>query len=220
MKKKTIILSLLSVLIFFSFTSMNSINAQDITDIDEKTLSFHHMQISSNIPLQKGDIVWRWVDPALFPLFQYFTHPLLFTGNIQDNTYEFIEAHGGRGVTYTYYTEQQILQNEILNFAHRLIRETSSEENIDNALLFAHSRLDHHDEFVPLFYFNEEFQLCYHQKNQNPNDKSDPLSNKWYCTELIWAAFMNQGINIDFNDGPILPIDFHLSPELQRISIY
>ncbi|MBS3778345.1 MAG: hypothetical protein KGY50_03520, partial [Candidatus Thermoplasmatota archaeon] len=68
--------------------------------------------------------------------------------------------------------------------------------------------------------FNENLELRYHEKNQNPNDETDPLSNKWYCTELIWAAFMNQGINIDFNDGPILPIDFHLSPELQRVSIY
>ncbi|MBS3777972.1 MAG: hypothetical protein KGY50_01610, partial [Candidatus Thermoplasmatota archaeon] len=199
--KKTLILFALSILIFFSFISENSRSIQNIFSAEKKNQIDQNINLLYTIPLKKGDIVWRWVDPELFPLFQYFTHPLLFTGSIQNNTYEFIEAHGGRGVTYTYYTEQQIKQNDLLNFAHRLTRETSSEEIIENALLFAHSRLDQNDKFVPLFYFNENLELRYHEKNQNPNDETDPLSNKWYCTELIWAAFMNQGINIDFNDG-------------------
>ncbi len=176
--------------------------------------------IGANLPLQKGDIVWRWVDPALFPLFQYFTHPLLFTGEMVNDTYEFIEAHGGKGVTFTYYSERYIKENNLLNFAHRLTEDFTSEEIIDNALLFARYRVQMNDEFAPLFYFDEYQQLCYHEKNADPNDPTDPLSNKWYCTELIWAAYINQGVNIDYNNGPILPINFHLSPILERVQIY
>jgi hypothetical protein len=63
----------------------------------------------------------------------------------------------------------------------------------------------------------KEFQIEWINKNYNPTDvKNDSLANKWYCSELIWAAYYNcynefpentdeelyvygQGIDIDFN---------------------
>ncbi len=37
------------------------------------------------------------------------------------------------------------------------------------------------------------------------NKQPDPNSLSWYCSELVWAAYYQQGINIDFDDGPYDP---------------
>lgn len=37
--------------------------------------------------------------------------------------------------------------------------------------------------------------------NYNPDDTTDPYSDWWYCAELVWASYYNQGINLD----PIYP---------------
>ena len=147
-------------------------------------------------------------------------HPLMFTGNVNENTYEFVEAHGGKGVTLTYYSEFTIKNKGLLPFSHRLIDELNSQELLDSVINFATAdeRLD--DEFIPLVYFDDDLNYYYHKKNHNPNDPNDPLSDKWYCTELIWAAYKNHGIELDQNDGPILPIDFHICSLLKRINIY
>jgi uncharacterized protein YycO len=39
-----------------------------------------------------------------------------------------------------------------------------------------------------------------YQKNDDPNDSFDEYSNHWYCSELIWAAYKNQGIDLDSSD--------------------
>ena len=32
--------------------------------------------------------------------------------------------------------------------------------------------------------------------NYNPYDSTDPNSNKWYCSELVWAAYVNASIAV------------------------
>ncbi|MFE3845974.1 NlpC/P60 family protein [Thermoplasmatota archaeon] len=56
------------------------------------------------------------------------------------------------------------------------------------------------------------FQKCWGDgswwANANPNDKNDPDSNKWYCAELIWAAYYNTSngtIDLDITPGPLQP---------------
>lgn len=39
----------------------------------------------------------------------------------------------------------------------------------------------------------------------DPNDPDDPYSGQWYCAELVWAAYYNQGIDIDAHPGPEPP---------------
>ena len=68
--------------------------------------------------------------------------------------------------------------------------------------------------------------------NPNPNDESDPNSDKWYCAELIWAAYYNSSggaIDIDFSPGPLPPpsgdgIHFAVNPQdiaiNDNVSIY
>jgi len=41
--------------------------------------------------------------------------------------------------------------------------------------------------------------------NADPDDPTDPHSDDWYGAELIWAAYYNQGIDIDAHPGPEPP---------------
>lgn len=44
------------------------------------------------------------------------------------------------------------------------------------------------------------------QKCHKPNDLRFPFTcDKWYCSELVWAAYYNQGIDIDYNKWGLLP---------------
>lgn len=60
--------------------------------------------------------------------------------------------------------------------------------------------------------------------NSNPNDQTDPNSNKWYCAELIWASYYNISngiINLDISPGPLQPPrgdGIHLSVNPQAIA--
>jgi hypothetical protein len=52
----------------------------------------------------------------------------------------------------------------------------------------------------------QPYQSKYINKNYNPYDNKDLYSNEWYCTELIWAAYKNQGIDLDQNQKGIISI--------------
>jgi len=41
--------------------------------------------------------------------------------------------------------------------------------------------------------------------NADPDDPEDFFSDWWYCSELVWAAYLNQGINIDADPAPPPP---------------
>jgi len=148
---------------------------------------------TSGLNLKPGDIAWRWIDAETFPLFQYFMHPLMCTGYFGDK-YEFIEANGVKDVWIRIESEQ-------------------CDTDIQNAIDFAKSQEG--KKFAQLFDF---YNFTFHEKNSNPNDPYDNLSDAWYCTELIWAAYYNQGIDIDSNEGSIvMPFDIHTSPNLDKI---
>ena len=221
LKNQFIIIAIIIILFTGQCQGMLRINNESHDD-NLKVFSFFHesTQSSSSLNLKKGDIVWRWVDETIFPLFKYFMHPLLFTGDIINNSYVFVEAHGGKDVCLSYFTEERIQNQAIFSSGNRLRDQYYKDEIMNDIIAFATDEERMDDKFMPLLYFDEMETLQYHHKNHNPNDASDPLSDKWYCTELIWTAYYNNGINIDPNDGPILPIDFHTSPYLQLISIY
>lgn len=208
------------ILLFAQQGTVSSILQQKYTASND-TISISTIVSTDSLNLEKGDIVWRFVDENIFPLFQYFMHPLMFTGNIIDDKYEFIEAHGGKDVCLTLYSEFTIKNDGLFRVALRLNQHIPDRQTvIDNAVSFATmpDRLD--DEFVSLVYFDEDGYLQYHYKNSNPDDPNDPLSDKWYCTELIWAAYKNQGIELDGNDGPVLPMDLFASINLYTIDLW
>jgi uncharacterized protein YycO len=43
------------------------------------------------------------------------------------------------------------------------------------------------------------------EKCADPNNPFVSTSDEWYCSELVWAAYFNQGIDIDNNGWGILP---------------
>jgi uncharacterized protein YycO len=55
--------------------------------------------------------------------------------------------------------------------------------------------------------------------NANPNDPDDPYSNEFYCSELVWAAYVHEGINIDATPDPPSPeeggdgVHLYVSPQ-------
>ncbi len=167
---------------------------------------------TSGLNLKPGDIAWRWIDAETFPLFQYFMHPLMCTGYFGDK-YEFIEANGVKDVWIRIESEQWIKDKNIFEFVYRVKDEIANDTDIQNAIDFAKSQEG--KKFAQLFDF---YNFTFHEKNSNPNDPYDNLSDAWYCTELIWAAYYNQGIDIDSNEGSIvMPFDIHTSPNLDKI---
>jgi hypothetical protein len=65
------------------------------------------------------------------------------------------------------------------------------------AIDFAEGRLG--DEYQHFWYADG---VSWHANN-NYDDENDINSNKWYCAELVWASYYNQGIDLD----PIFPDD-------------
>ncbi len=221
MKNKTLtILTITIMLICLSMTtSSTKINSNENkiykTSNDDSINCLKEETNSLNLNLQPGDIVWRWVDANIFPLLQFFMHPLMVT-DIIGNEYEFIESNGAENVWIRTETAEWVNNNNIFDYVYRFKENIASYSDIQNSINFAKSQDG--KKFVPLY---DIYTGIFHIKNSNPNDPNDPLSDSWYCTELIWAAYYNQGINIESTimEEVILPIDFHLSPLFEKVNL-
>ena len=149
------------------------------------------------IDLKPGDIMFETVY-----LFLMYVRTLLFIRYESSNqTYVFIEAPANKLVRYEYFSYEEISDPSHYKFG-RVI--SASEEQIQNAILFAESQLGKR--------FQDNFIW---PKNHNPNDSDDMYADAWYCSELIWAAYYNcnhhpdeqifgEGIDIDYNYGPFV----------------
>ena len=221
MKNETLTIIVIGILLITNFSiSTTSTGISPTKKVNSYLASYTNSDISSEetkisgLNLEPGDIAWRWVDAETFPLFQYFMHPLMCTGCVGDK-YEFIEANGVKDVWIRIESEQWRKDNNIFDFVCRVKDEIASDIDIQNAIDFAKSQEG--KKFAPLFDF---YNFTFHEKNSNPNDPDDNLSDAWYCTELIWAAYYNRGIDIDSNKGSIvMPFDIHTSPYLDKIPL-
>jgi len=163
--------------------------------------------------IQPGDILYD-VDSTKHWEIGSFTlaigHIGMYVGDLEIDGQVFhgqtIESNGSQGVHH----------EDIQNWDYRnnvyLLRVDCSEGIKNAAIEFAREQLGESYEWP-------DFLLV----SKNP----DPDSTHWYCSELVWAAYFNQGINIE--DGPdtglVLPVeifmdddvsvvDFHLEEEL------
>jgi hypothetical protein len=70
-----------------------------------------------------------------------------------------------------------------------IVRVNATAEQKQNAIKFAENQV------------GKRFDFDHDKENKNfdPKDPNDPNANKWYCSELVWAAYYNQGIDIDYN---------------------
>lgn len=219
MNNKIIMLTIIIIIIFFSISTSSSkiinIETNKLNIINKNISDYSNQKTKASVlNLERGDIVWRWVDADIFPLFQFFMHPLMVT-DIIGNEYEFIESNGAVNVWIRTESEEWITNNNIFDYVYRIKDDLITESDIQNAINFAKSQEG--KKFVPLF---DIYTGIFHIKNSNPNDPNDPLSDSWYCTEIIWAAYYNQGIDIDSNGGTIvLPIDIHMSTIFDKVTL-
>jgi len=206
-----IILFLTNIVFGFNITKRDNIKNLEIRD--NKTLN-----------IQRGDIVFRYVDEDVMPFCSFMMHPAVFTGEvIEDGSssgdlYKFIEARGDPDpseckVKYTYYSEHRIFNLSVL--CDVACRVKGNSVQIGNAVGFMEWRIG--DKLVgvwkkPLKEFNPE------------------RDNTWYCTEIIWAAFMNsnatpksglygRGINIGGIGQIITSNDILNSPNVEQIRL-
>lgn len=125
--------------------------------------------------LEPGDIAFK--RPDWFPYF--LNHCLLYIGyNNSTGLYVFIEAYGvGQLVKYRYENESTLIGSFYGPFAK--VRHANNTQK-QNAIDFAKTQL------------GKPFQGQWINKNYNPKDTvNDPLADKWYCSELVWAAYYN-----------------------------
>lgn len=184
--------------------------------IKNRQESIKATEVYEDINLKKGDIVWRNVDRENYPLFQFFSHSMMYIGRNGD-LYEFIESHGTDGVVKFTKTKEEIMQDtEIHGYVSRVIG--LDETYIDNAVAFMESQVG-----------KEFLEIIIQSKNYNPDDPNDPNSDKWYCTEIIWAAYYNcynhpdtkiygEGVDIDSDRGKnVFPSDIFYSLHTEKI---
>ncbi|RLF39355.1 MAG: hypothetical protein DRN12_07095 [Thermoplasmata archaeon] len=87
--------------------------------------------------------------------------------------------------------------------------ETASKEQRIKAVEWALARL------------GRPYQFYTFLSNYNPHDPNDIFSNRWYCSELVWAAYYNQGINISYSFNPsekenyISPLDIKIDDDIK-----
>jgi len=104
----------------------------------------------------------------------------------------FIEAAnypGARLVTYTPMSFYYLWADEI---AYGRVA-TATEQQRLSALDFVEDQL-----YLPYQDAHEWWWA-----NPDPDDPDDPYSDAWYCSELVWAGYMQVGINIDATPGPM-----------------
>jgi len=118
-------------------------------------------------------------------------HIVMYTGV----GHTFIES-----VPYPYcdgvqYTDLFVYQTWVDEVAFGYVA-TASESQRIGALNFAQSQL------------GQPYQNAHNESwhaNANPDDPTDPYSDEWMCAELIWAAYLHQGINTDITPLPPPP---------------
>ncbi len=185
-----------------------SIENNRFKDIGKNSLNiqFEKFNVSE---LKTGDIAFKHPDafPDFFPTI--IDHCLLFIGyNELTGEYSFIEASiMGSKVKYTN-VSKALITEECWGPFGRV--KTANSTQIENAIDFVKTQL------------GKRFQNEWTNKNYNPEDtKNDSLADKWYCSELIWAAYFNcnnnfpkdkptegyiygEGIDLDWNGGSIV----------------
>lgn len=199
------------LLILFSTITTTAIQSNSIiTGNGKEKLETNNVILN----LERGDIVWRYVDEEIAPLWSFMMHPMMCTGRtrsmIDGIYYEFVEAHGAKGVCYSLVSKNGIINDsKLFDFIYRV--NCTSPQQVENAISFAEYQVG--SNFVPVF---ENPIKNYHPKEDNT----------WYCTELVWAAYFNCdhhpsegiygfGIDIDANKGLIIsPEDIHNSQNI------
>jgi len=170
--------SLFIIMILLGASSLTPVAiAESATQSPLERMVVYHRAISlkddgakESYNLQPGDIVWRW---SIVPMI---THCMLYVGQNEDHQYAFIEANAMEEVWRPTYNETW-MNTELFDIVYRVRAEPAT---IQKAVEFAEAQVGKQFAYI-------------HEK------EFDPDTEFWYCTELIWASFYAQGIDIDLN---------------------
>ena len=165
--------------------------------------------LDPNLPpyLEVGDLIFiearPWVDFVFHTEVPGWDHIAMYTGDGL-----FIEAGnypGTRVVTYAPLAFYLLWAEEI---AYGKVV-TAEEGQRLGAVEFAVEQL-----YLP---YQDAYECWW--ANPDPDDPDDPYSDAWYCSELVWAAYWHQGINIDATPEPPSPeeggdgVHLYVSPQ-------
>ena len=143
--------------------------------------------------VEKGDILI--MDMTLFQESKYMIpgpyneHTALYIGNNQ-----FVHAGGDGNPPQVVIRNYSRFYDPAKNLAFVRVT-TANRSQINAAINFSLDQLGKRFQSYLTVYDFPWFDLKYH----NPDHFLIPNANKWYCVELPWAAYYNQGIDIDSN---------------------
>lgn len=199
MKLKRIIIIVTLLLVINPFI-IYSQSIESKTENDSET----KIDINFAVPAyaRRGDIVMtdlknhdsEWAIPG-----NCNDHGGIYLGHdYKDGTY-FIHSAGPNGVGYYTYDEYRSWAENFTFFYVSKVNNTQ----IGNAISWGIDRIGlKYQHFFPPFFIPTQWYRCMMElglKCADVNDKSVKTSNRFYCMEYIWAAYYNQGIDIDQN---------------------
>lgn len=151
---------------------------------------------SDDVPasVKKGDIIFMDLKPGVSEKKSHLLgtsndHCAMYLGHDYSDGNQFVESDHDGVHEASYSKFQQYYEN----FTFYEVA-TASDTQKDDAVEWALASPPNGD----------PYQYWYHgmRKCEDP-DALLLTARKWYCSELVWAAYYNQGIDIDYNDWTI-----------------
>lgn len=142
--------------------------------------------------IQEGDILLHR-EAGLLTWIGYWTHAGMYVGDGK-----LVEAVPS-GVKYSEVSEWDYPRDHTVEM---LRVSGASSDQINKAIAFVKSQV------------NKPYHLDWWGKD------SDSSSDSWYCSELVWAAYKNQGIDIENTPDPgwVTPTEIHNDSDTYRVS--
>jgi len=165
--------------------------------------------------LKRGDIIFMdvkeydtyWAIPGYSN-----DHAAIYLGpDYKDGNY-FIHA-SSPGVSYIKYDSYHLFFE---NFTFYYVID-ANESQIESAIKWAEDLIGLKYQcffpqfFKPYYWYKGIMEMG--EKCADPNNKSIKTANRFYCCELVWAAYYNQGIDIDKNGWE------KVKPDIQNLTI-
>lgn len=182
-----------------------------IYDLETETYAIHRVPTY----LKRGDIIFMDVkdDDTYWAIPGYSNdHAGIYIGpDYKDGNY-FIHA-SSPGVAYIKYDSYHLFFE---NFTFYYVID-ANETEIDSAIKWAEGiiGLKYQCFFpqlsTPHYWYKGMMEMG--EKCADPNNKSIKTANRFYCSELVWAAYYNQGIDIDKNGWD------KKKPDIQNLTI-
>lgn len=189
-----LVIVLLNMPSTFSYSNCANENNSSLK-IFEKTIDFFQNSVAPS-ELVPGDLVFCEVKDNLVKYFK--AHDV-------ESGFDHIAMYIGKKFGMDFVIEATYIPTPKVKYTPLIIlklygsltfgKVTAADEvTRDGALNFAKSQLGRPYQHISNLPENDPFRW---HANSDPDDTVDPYSDWWYCAELIWASYYNQGIDLD-----------------------